>query len=221
LAVAGIIVVLLVLARGAILTARSASASASSAAHTARRSRPDAGGGDPAEQRAELEALQTRLGIARNEVSRGAVGQPVPVAPPPVIAPSVPSAGPWVWPAPGAITGPFGERRGSSRHPGLDIDGETGDPIVVAVAGKVLWAGPPPAGFGGYGNVVIVDAGNGVMTLYAHLSAWNLQTGQEAVQGAKLGAIGVSGFVTGSHLHFEVRLNNVPVDPETYLSKRP
>ena len=126
-----------------------------------------------------------------------------------------------MWPAPGAITGPFGERRASGPHPGLDVDGETGDPIVVAVGGKVLWAGPALAGFGGYGNVVIIDAGNGVMTLYAHLSAWNLQTGQEALQGAHLGNIGVSGFVTGSHLHFEVRLNNVPVDPEKYLPKRP
>ena len=71
------------------------------------------------------------------------------------------------WPAPGPITSPFGDHR---NHPGIDIDGETGDPVLAAGAGTVTMAGQAPGGFGGYGILVAIDHGDGLMTLYAHLS---------------------------------------------------
>lgn len=127
----------------------------------------------------------------------------------------------FLWPADGQITGPFGERRGRERHPGIDIDGEVGDPVRVAAAGLVVWAGPAPAGYEGYGNVVIIDVGSGIVTLYAHLSAWTVAVAHQVAAGDHLGSIGTSGHVTGSHLHFEVRAAGAAVDPAIYLPTRP
>lgn len=125
-----------------------------------------------------------------------------------------------VWPAAGAITGVYGERRGRSRHPGLDLDGTTGDAVWAAARGVVSWAGPAPAGYSGYGTLVIVDHGEGVQTLYAHLSALSVATGERVEAGDRVGAIGTTGHVTGSHLHFEVRRNGVMVDPVAWLPAR-
>lgn len=125
-----------------------------------------------------------------------------------------------VWPAAGAITGVYGERRGRSRHPGLDVDGETGDAVWAAARGVVTWAGPAPAGYSGYGTLVIVDHGEGVETLYAHLSALSVARGERVEAGDQVGAIGTTGHVTGSHLHFEVRRNGLMVDPTTWLPAR-
>lgn len=126
-----------------------------------------------------------------------------------------------VWPAPGAITSVFGERRGASFHPGIDIDGVTGDPVVAAFAGTVTGAGPPPVGYSGYGTIVAIDHGNGLGTLYAHLSRVDVATGQVVNAGDRIGAIGMTGIATGDHLHFEVRVANVPVDPKLWLGPRP
>src|SRR4051812_12116207 len=82
----------------------------------------------------------------------------------PETSPASPSL---IWPAPGAITSPFGGRR---NHPGMDIDGVTGDPANAAEAGTVVLAGAAPSGYSGYGNVVEIDHGSGIATLYAHLS---------------------------------------------------
>lgn len=125
-----------------------------------------------------------------------------------------------VWPAVGTITGWYGERRGRSRHPGTDIDGETGQPVVAAAAGTVVWAGAAPAGYGGYGIVVIVEHGDGVQTLYAHLSAVAAAVGQAVVAGDRLGSIGSTGHSTGSHLHFEVRRGGAVTDPAAFLPPR-
>ena len=125
-----------------------------------------------------------------------------------------------VWPGDGLKTGWFGEPRGGRAHPGLDIDGETGDPVWAAGPGTVAWAGPAPAGYGGYGTIVEVDHGAGIRTLYAHLSTVAVATGDEVDGGQLLGAIGTTGSVTGSHLHFEVRVDGVPVDPEDRLPPR-
>lgn len=215
LVVAGAIVALIVSAQTALPT-RAASAHATHRVRALSAARARVVSLD--EQSAELDALSARLGgVFGHEVSRSEAGTPVPVIPGPV-APAAPA--PWIWPAPGQITGPFGERRPTGPHPGLDIDGETGDPVVLAVPGRVLWSGPAPAGFGGYGNVVIVQTADGVLTLYAHLSAWNLQPGQDVAGGARVGAIGCTGACTGSHLHFEVRVNNLPVDPQKFLPPR-
>jgi murein DD-endopeptidase MepM/ murein hydrolase activator NlpD len=125
-----------------------------------------------------------------------------------------------VWPARGAMTGWFGEGRRSHIHPGMDLDGETGDPVFAAGPGIVTSAGPAPAGYSGYGTTVIIDHGGVVTTLYAHLSSVRVQVGQIVPAGHLVGAIGTTGNVTGSHLHFEVRLANRPVDPRDWLPPR-
>ena len=121
------------------------------------------------------------------------------------------------WPAPGPITSPFGGRR---NHPGIDIDGVTGDPVVAAEAGTVVLAGTAPAGYSGYGNVVMIDHGGGLSTLYAHLSRVDVAMGQSVQQGQQIGAIGATGEATGDHLHFEVRVDNKPEDPVPWLAPR-
>jgi murein DD-endopeptidase MepM/ murein hydrolase activator NlpD len=124
------------------------------------------------------------------------------------------------WPADGLRTGWFGEVRAGHLHPGVDIDGDTGDAVWAAGPGRVAWAGDAPAGYGGYGTMVDVDHGNNVHTLYAHLSRLDVATGELVEAGTLLGAMGTSGNVTGSHLHFEVRVNGTPVDPEDWLPVR-
>ncbi len=131
-----------------------------------------------------------------------------------------PEPPPVVWPAAGVLTGWFGEQRGRHRHPGVDIDGGTGDPVVSAAAGRVAHAGPSPAGYGGYGTVVIVAHGDGLTSIYAHLSQVTVRSGDEVVAGQRVGSIGTSGSVTGSHLHFELRRGGVPVNPRDWLPER-
>ena len=118
------------------------------------------------------------------------------------------------WPTPGPLTSIWGEGR---NHPGVDLDGETGDPIMAAGPGVVTVAGAAPQGYGGYGLMVIIDHGEGVSTLYSHLSAVGVAVNDVVEGGDLIGAIGTTGAVTGSHLHFEVRVNGVPVDPEPWL----
>ena len=126
--------------------------------------------------------------------------------------------GTFVRPAAGAVTGLFGEPRRSGAHPGLDLDGETGDAVSAAAPGTVVHAGPPPAGYSGYGTLVVIDHGNDVQTLYAHLSAVAVAAGTRVHAGDIVGAIGTTGVVTGSHLHFEVRVAGVTVDPTSWLA---
>jgi murein DD-endopeptidase MepM/ murein hydrolase activator NlpD len=121
------------------------------------------------------------------------------------------------WPAPGPITSPFG---GARHHPGIDIDGVTGDPVTAAGPGTVLLAGGAPAGYSGYGNVVMIDHGNGIATLYAHLSRVDVAMAQTVEQGQLIGAIGATGLAFGDHLHFEVREAGKPVDPMLWLPAR-
>ena len=124
------------------------------------------------------------------------------------------------WPARGAMTGWFGEGRRSHIHPGIDLDGDTGDSVFAAGPGLVIAAGSAPTGYSGYGTTVIIDHGGAVTTLYAHLSAVRVQLGQRVQAGDLVGAIGTTGNVTGSHLHFEVRLANKPVNPRDFLPGR-
>jgi murein DD-endopeptidase MepM/ murein hydrolase activator NlpD len=126
--------------------------------------------------------------------------------------------GSMVRPARGAMTGWWGEGRRSHRHSGIDFDGDTGDRVVSAGSGTVAHAGQAPSGYAGYGLVVIVDHGNGVSTLYAHLSRIRVASGQRVAPGDDIGAIGTTGNVTGSHLHFEVRLGGRPVNPAPWVA---
>jgi murein DD-endopeptidase MepM/ murein hydrolase activator NlpD len=118
----------------------------------------------------------------------------------------------FIWPLNGIITSPFGPRWGSI-HPGIDIDGVTGQPIVAAKEGKVILAGS----YGGYGNAVVIDLGGGYTTVYGHMSAFNTSTGAYVKQGQVIGYVGCTGYCTGDHLHFELRINDQPVDPMPYL----
>ncbi len=121
-------------------------------------------------------------------------------------------------PVPGSITGFFGEIRGGGRaHAGVDLDGEIGDPVVSAGAGLVVHSGPPPQGWSGYGTMVVVNHPDGTYAMYAHLSSVSLPTGTVVEAGRLIGAIGVSGSVTGSHLHWEMRSGETVIDPIAWL----
>lgn len=102
----------------------------------------------------------------------------------------------------------------STNHSGIDIDGETGDPVYAADSGVVVYAG---WNNWGYGNVVVINHGNGWQTLYAHLNAINVGCGQSVVQGGIIGAIGETGNAAGSHLHFEMMYKGTKVNPWDYL----
>ena len=135
----------------------------------------------------------------------------------PDVSRSAPETPQLIWPAPGPITSPFG---GARHHPGIDIDGVTGDPVQAAGTGTVLLAGTAPAGYSGYGNIVVIDHGGGISTAYAHLSRVDVAMGQTVQQGQVIGAIGATGLAFGDHLHFEVRIANIQVDPVPWLPTR-
>jgi murein DD-endopeptidase MepM/ murein hydrolase activator NlpD len=118
----------------------------------------------------------------------------------------------FLWPLNGAITSYYGERWGRM-HTGIDIDGSTGQPVVASKDGAVIMA----SSYSGYGNTVIIDHGGGVATLYAHLSSFEVGSGQAVSQGEIVGAVGCTGSCTGDHLHFEVRVNGSPQDPLNFL----
>ena len=122
----------------------------------------------------------------------------------------------FIWPLIGEITSFFGNDNGRE-HTGLDINGHMGDPFMAAAAGRVRLAEP----YFGYGNTIILDHGNGLSTLYGHLSDGFVEVGDAIEQGDVIGLVGCTGSCTGDHLHFEVRLNDEPVDPLPYLVPRP
>jgi murein DD-endopeptidase MepM/ murein hydrolase activator NlpD len=99
-------------------------------------------------------------------------------------------------------------------HTGIDIAAEMGTTIVAPADGKVISAGWND---GGYGNMIILDNGGPMSTLYGHLSQIFVATDQEVKRGQAIGAVGSTGESTGPHLHFEVRIDGKPVDPMTYL----
>jgi murein DD-endopeptidase MepM/ murein hydrolase activator NlpD len=117
----------------------------------------------------------------------------------------------FIWPLHGAITSPYGPRRGGF-HPGIDIDGNTGDPIVASKAGTIASISCGS----GYGICTIIDHGGGVVTLYAHQSSKAISSGS-VQQGQVIGYVGCTGYCTGSHLHFEVRVNGDPQNPMNFL----
>lgn len=102
-------------------------------------------------------------------------------------------------------------------HSGLDFRGPYGAPIYAAAKGVVSFVGQRQ----GYGNCVEIDHGNGLVTRYAHMSAFRARAGQPVDAGAVIGAIGNSGRSTGPHLHFEVRIDDRPVNPRPFLEKAP
>ena len=102
-------------------------------------------------------------------------------------------------------------------HAGLDFKGPIGAPIYAAAKGVVSFAGVRQ----GYGNCIEVDHGNGLLTRYAHMSRFVARLGQPVSAGQVIGAIGNTGRSTGPHLHFEVRLNDQPLNPRPFLEAAP
>jgi murein DD-endopeptidase MepM/ murein hydrolase activator NlpD len=118
----------------------------------------------------------------------------------------------------GMMSSSYGYRRdpftgGGAMHNGMDFKGPHGLPILAAAGGRVTYAGSKS----GYGKTVEVTHGNGLMTRYAHLSRIGVTTGQKVEQGVQLGAMGSTGRSTGTHLHFEVRLNGRAINPRPFL----
>lgn len=134
------------------------------------------------------------------------------------------SPGSLAWPTSGTWTGGYGPRRdpftgAAGFHPGDDIAAPTGTPIVAAADGTVALV-QDPGRSGGYGNYTCLDHGGGLATCYAHQSQVLVAVGQTVRRGQVIGAVGTTGYSTGPHLHFEVRIGGRPVDPLPYLPAR-
>lgn len=128
------------------------------------------------------------------------------------------AAAPTLWPIEGRITGSFGERIDpfsgeGAFHRGIDISGDIGTRIIAPADGVVQFADI----MNGYGRTVMIDHGNGISTLYGHLSGFAVSAGEEIHRGDTLGYVGQTGRSTGPHLHYEVRIFNTPVNPHKYL----
>jgi murein DD-endopeptidase MepM/ murein hydrolase activator NlpD len=128
------------------------------------------------------------------------------------------AAAPTLWPVQGRITGSFGERidpfNGEGAfHRGVDISSEIGTRVVAPADGIVEFSDQ----MNGYGRTVVIDHGNGISTLYGHLSGFAVSPGQLIHRGDTLGYVGQTGRSTGPHLHYEVRILNTPVNPHKYL----
>jgi len=128
------------------------------------------------------------------------------------------NAAPNLWPVEGQITGSFGERidpfNGEGAfHTGVDIAAGYGQPVIAPADGVVTFADQ----LGGYGRAIVVDHGHGIATRYGHLSSFAVAPGQQVHRGDVIGYVGLSGRSTGPHLHYEVRINDTPVNPYKYL----
>jgi hypothetical protein len=131
---------------------------------------------------------------------------------------SILAATPSIWPINGWITSGFGKRASPltgepGRHYGVDIANVVGTPIHATADGLVVYAGWQ----NGYGRVVVIEHGYGFSTRYGHCSSVDVKVGDEVKRGQIISYVGYSGRSTGSHLHYEVRIHGIPVDPEKYL----
>ena len=128
------------------------------------------------------------------------------------------SGGSFIWPVPCShrISSGYGNDRGDHFHAGIDIDGygNDGAPVIAAGSGTVILASYN----GGYGECVMIDHGSGYVTLYGHLSGYAVSSGQYVSQGQTIGYLGSTGNSTGTHCHFEIRVNGSTVNPSSYVS---
>lgn len=138
-------------------------------------------------------------------------------------AKSDPAFLPTIWSLSGKINNEFGFRRNPfggrtyEFHAGMDIDGEKGDPIVAPGNGVVTKAGWQ----GGYGYMIEIDHGYGLTTRYGHLSKIEVDPGSSVQRGQIIGLVGSTGRSTGPHLHYELRLNDKPINPRLFLPPEP
>jgi murein DD-endopeptidase MepM/ murein hydrolase activator NlpD len=124
----------------------------------------------------------------------------------------------FIWPVVGPITSPFGYRMDPVMHQywlhaGIDIGVGYGTPIHAAAAGTVILTG----WVNGYGNTTVIDLGDGITNLYAHQERIIVHEGETVSQGQVIGYVGATGWATGPHLHFEIRVNGKPINPQPYL----
>ncbi len=130
---------------------------------------------------------------------------------------------PSMWAHLGKINNEFGFRRNPfggrayEFHAGMDIDGERGDLVVATASGTITEAGYK----GGYGNLIEIDHGNGLTTRYGHLSKIEIQPGDFVTRGQLIANVGSTGRSTGPHLHYELRLNDKPINPRHFLPQEP
>ncbi len=155
------------------------------------------------EYEAQLSALEADSASIGGQLSGGSGGTAPSQLQRPVDAPITSSFGPRLHPI-------FGTVR---MHTGIDFGAGFGTPIRAAAAGRVVSAGA----MSGSGNVVVIDHGGGRGTLYAHQSGVAVAAGTQVQAGQVIGYVGATGYATGPHLHFEVRINGTPVDPMAYL----
>ena len=161
---------------------------------------------------AEVDALAA-VSASLTEKIRAAQAAAASAPPSASAAPSpATGGGAYIWPCSGPMTSPFGWRWGRM-HEGIDIGCPYGAPHYASASGTVIQAG----WYGGYGNLVVIDHGNGVATAYAHNSSIAVSYGQAVSQGQVIAYIGSTGHSTGPHSHFEVRVSGSPVDPLGYL----
>jgi murein DD-endopeptidase MepM/ murein hydrolase activator NlpD len=153
---------------------------------------------DLAAMQAASASLAAQIRSAQSSSSGGSTGSGV-------------SSSGFIWPVNGVVTSGFGWRWGRM-HEGIDISAPGGSPIRAVAAGTVIYSG----WMGGYGQLTVIDHGNGLATAYAHQSAIYVGGGSVS-QGTVIGSVGCTGSCTGNHLHFEVRVNGSPVDPMGYL----
>jgi murein DD-endopeptidase MepM/ murein hydrolase activator NlpD len=131
---------------------------------------------------------------------------------------SVLASTPTIWPVKGWLTAGFGHRRSPftgrrEMHEGVDISNSVGTPIIAAADGVVTYTGP----LGGFGNAISINHGNKISTFYAHLQRHMVSQGQRVRRGDVIGLVGATGRATGPHLHYEIQVNQVPVDPTKYV----
>ncbi|MFZ5470520.1 MAG: M23 family metallopeptidase, partial [Myxococcota bacterium] len=167
-------------------------------------------------------------GLAADELAKAngiddprtlAVGQEllIPKAPTtPAATESKPPSGTLSWPVRGVLYARFG-KKGKEPHDGIDLAAPSGTPVQTAAEGKVLYAGEQK----GYGLIAIVEHKEGLVTLYAHNRDLRVTTGQKVRPGQVIATVGESGRTSGPHLHFEVRVNGLPVDPLLHLGPVP
>jgi murein DD-endopeptidase MepM/ murein hydrolase activator NlpD len=161
--------------------------------------------------RGSTRALRAAYGASSPDVWRAPIGTPAD------------GAATWQMPVDATrISSGFGKIRvdpttptGTRTHKGLDMTAPMGTPVQAARAGQVVRAG---ATTGGFGNLVVIDHGNGIRSFYGHLSAVDVKKGDVVEAGAHIGAVGSTGRSSGPHLHFEVRQDGVSIDPTSDIA---
>lgn len=123
------------------------------------------------------------------------------------------AATPSIWPTYGEVSSRFGWRWGGDWHPGIDIANDYGTPIEAAADGTVVYSG----WYSGYGKMIQIDHHNGIVTVYGHCSELLVNVGASVKKGENIALMGSTGYSTGPHLHYEVRVNGTVVNPANFL----